>query len=155
MCTTYRFKCINVSISIVNKPETPQFSIAIILTWKITFFVNKTNVFQNTNASENADIDFQYNDTDSHPNEIAELYSYTEQSEFQLNVKAFDELMESFKIQPSWQKLSDVTRRSVVLKLLDHLELSDQAARMKSARCILYLAQVCTIDETTVKMVIT
>lgn len=102
----------------------------------------KPNIFQNINTSENADIDFQYNDTDSHPNEIAELYSYTEQSEFQHNVKAFDELMESFKIQPSWQKLTDVTRRSVVLKLLDQLELSDQAARMKSARCILYLAQV-------------
>lgn len=57
-------------------------------------------------------------------------------------MKAFDELMESFKIQPSWQKLSDVTKQSVVLKLLDQLELSDQAARMKSARCILYLAQV-------------
>lgn len=106
------------------------------------FFLIKINSFQNTNTSENADIDFQYNDADSHPNEIAELYSYTEQSEFQQNVKAFDELMESFKLQPSWQKLSDVTRRSVVLKLLDQLELSDQAARMKSARCLLYLAQV-------------
>ncbi len=51
--------------------------------------------------------------------------------------------MESFKIQPSWQKLTDATRRSVVLKLLDQLELSDQVARMKAARCILYLAQGC------------
>lgn len=101
--------------------------------------------FQNINASENADIDFLYSDTDTHPNEIAELYSYTEQSEFQLNSKAFDELMESFKIQPSWQKLNDVTRNSVVLKLLDQLELSDQPARIKSARCILYLAQVNTM----------
>lgn len=32
-------------------------------------------------------MDFVYCDTDSHPNEIAELYSYTEQNEFQLNVK--------------------------------------------------------------------
>lgn len=100
----------------------------------------------NTNASENADIDFLYSDTDTHPNEIAELYSYTEQSEFQLNSKAFDELMESFKIQPSWQKLNDVTRKSVVLKLLDQLELSDQPARIKAARCILYLAQGCFLE---------
>jgi hypothetical protein len=32
-------------------------------------------------------LDFLYADTDSYTNEIAELYSYTEQSEFQLNVK--------------------------------------------------------------------
>lgn len=33
------------------------------------------------------DLDFIYNDTDTHPNEIAELYSYTELHEFHLNVK--------------------------------------------------------------------
>lgn len=33
------------------------------------------------------DLDFVYNDTDTHPNEIAELYSYTELNEFHLNVR--------------------------------------------------------------------
>lgn len=33
------------------------------------------------------DLEFNYSDTDTHLNEIAELYSYTEQPEFQLNIK--------------------------------------------------------------------
>lgn len=33
------------------------------------------------------DLDFVYDDTDIHANEISELYSYTEQPELQLNVK--------------------------------------------------------------------
>ena len=33
------------------------------------------------------DLDFLYDDTDKHTNEIAELYSYTEGAEFQLNIK--------------------------------------------------------------------
>lgn len=33
------------------------------------------------------DLEFEYNDTDTHANEIAELYSYTEQYELQLNLK--------------------------------------------------------------------
>lgn len=37
------------------------------------------------------DLDFVYNDTDTHPNEIAELYSYTEQTEFHLNVKVSED----------------------------------------------------------------
>jgi hypothetical protein len=35
----------------------------------------------------NSYLDFVYDDTDTHFNEIAELYSYTEQYELQLNVK--------------------------------------------------------------------
>lgn len=42
---------------------------------------------QNGSNLECPDLDFVYNDTDTHPNEIAELYSYTEQNEFHLNVK--------------------------------------------------------------------
>lgn len=42
---------------------------------------------KNVGMTECPDLDFVYDDTDTHPNEIAELYSYTEQNEFQLNVK--------------------------------------------------------------------
>lgn len=42
---------------------------------------------QNGGNQECPDLDFVYCDTDTHPNEIAEMYSYTEQNEFQLNVK--------------------------------------------------------------------
>ena len=51
--------------------------------------------------------------------------------------------MELYKLPPSWQKLSDDQRRSIMMKLLDQLDLSQKALRMKAARCILYLAQGC------------
>lgn len=89
------------------------------------------------------DLDFVYSDTDSHPNEIAELYSYTEQPEFQLNVRAFEELMEQFRLTPNWQKLNDLQRKDVILKLLDQLDMSTKSVRMKAVRCALYLAQGC------------
>nr|CAG4646070.1 EOG090X01YQ [Macrothrix elegans] len=89
------------------------------------------------------DLDFEYDDTDKHPNEIAELYSYTEGPEFQANMKAFEELMEQFQVRPQWQGLDDATRKSVLLKLAEQLELSNKASRMKAARAILYIAQGC------------
>lgn len=44
---------------------------------------------------------------------------------------------------PSWQKLTDIQRKDIVLKLLDQLDLSKKSLRMKAARTILYLAQGC------------
>ncbi|XP_034948601.1 striatin-interacting protein 1 homolog isoform X2 [Chelonus insularis] len=93
--------------------------------------------------TESSDLDFVYDDTDTHVNEIAELYSYTEQYELQLNLQAFEDLMESFQLRPWWQKLSVSQQKSVILKLLDQLEVSNKDMRMKAARCILYLAQGC------------
>lgn len=43
------------------------------------------NLFQDN--SSNSEVNFVYDDSDTHANEIAELYSYTEQYELQLNVK--------------------------------------------------------------------
>ncbi|XP_046462385.1 striatin-interacting protein 1 homolog isoform X3 [Daphnia pulex] len=89
------------------------------------------------------DLDFVYDDADKHPNETAELYSYTEGPEFQSNIRAFEELMELFHIRPHWQTLNDSTRVSVLLKLAEQLELSNKALRIKAARAILYIAQGC------------
>ncbi|XP_071449896.1 striatin-interacting protein 1 homolog [Hetaerina americana] len=94
-------------------------------------------------GAECQDLDFNYEDADCHANEIAELYSYTEQPEFQLNVKAFEDFMQDYKLKPCWQSLSEAERKSVVMKLLDHLEFLDKSMRMKAARCLLYLAQGC------------
>ncbi|XP_018578923.1 striatin-interacting protein 1 isoform X1 [Anoplophora glabripennis] len=94
-------------------------------------------------GTDSPDLDFVYDDTDSHINEITELYSYTEQPELQLNVKAFEDQMELYNLPPSWQRLSINKRKSVVMKLLDQLEVSSKPLRMRSARCILYIAQGC------------
>lgn len=92
---------------------------------------------------ESPDLDFVYADTDSHANEIAELYSYTEQPELQLNVKAFEDQMEQYGLPPCWQRLQNEERKSVLMKLLNQLEVSNKPLRMKAARCILYIAQGC------------
>lgn len=84
-----------------------------------------------------------YADADTHPNEIAELYSYTEQPEFAQNVRAFEDQMVAYNMVPQWQKLTASEQRGVVLKLLDELDLTQRSLRMKAARCILYLAQGC------------
>lgn len=89
------------------------------------------------------DLDFVYADVDNYQNEIAELYSYTETSEFQQNVKAFEDQMEMYDLPPNWQKLDANAQRSIIMKLIDQLEVSNRSFRMQAARCILYLAQGC------------
>ncbi|XP_035916520.1 striatin-interacting protein 1 homolog isoform X2 [Anopheles stephensi] len=107
---------------------------------------NENEMPDGNNALEFPDLDFVYADADTHANEIAELYSYTEQSEFQHNVKAFEDQMELYKLPPSWQKLSESEQNGIILKLLDQLDMSKKSQRMKAARCILYLAQGCWVE---------
>lgn len=100
-----------------------------------------------TQDFENRDLEFVYDDSDSPLNEIAELYSYTEQPEFQLNVKAFEDLMEDAQLSPSWQKLDREKQKSLILKWLDLLEMSKSESRMRAARCFLYLSQGCWAEQ--------
>lgn len=92
------------------------------------------------------DLEFTYADADSHLNEIAELYSYTEQNEFQHNVKAFEDQMEMYKLKPLWQQLDKNQHISIILKLIDQLEVLDNTMRMNAARTLLYLAQGCWVE---------
>lgn len=94
-------------------------------------------------VGDSSDLEFIYDDTDTHSNEIAELYSYTEQAELQLNVQAFEDQMQAYGLPPSWQRLTLDSRKSVIMKLLDQLEVSNKQLRMRAARCILYIAQGC------------
>ncbi|KAK7072993.1 Striatin-interacting protein 2 [Halocaridina rubra] len=96
-----------------------------------------------TSMTECPDIDFDYNDSDTPENEIAELYSYTEGPEFQLNLKAWEEVCGELSVVPLWQSVSDVSRRSLIIRLSDHLELCHRTPRMRAARAILYIAQGC------------
>lgn len=89
------------------------------------------------------ELDFVYDDCDTQANEIAELYSYTEQPEFQYNVKAFDDIMEEFGYPPSWQRLNVSQQRGVVVRLLERLDVAIDEVRARAVRCILYLAQGC------------
>lgn len=99
--------------------------------------------FHGEEILEGPELDFVYDDCDTQANEIAELYSYTEHPEYQLNVKAFEDIMEDFNFRPSWQGLNVKQRRTVVMKLLEHLDVAVSEIRMRATRCILYLAQGC------------
>lgn len=92
------------------------------------------------------DLEFTYADADTHLNEIAELYSYTEHNEFQHNVKAFEDQMEMYKLKPLWQQLDKEQHQSIILKLMDQLDVLDNNMRMKAARTLLYLAQGCWVE---------
>ncbi|XP_012351019.1 striatin-interacting protein 1 isoform X3 [Apis florea] len=105
--------------------------------------VLQQRIMSTEETSKSTDLDFVYDDADKHANEIAELYSYSEQSELHVNLTAFEEQMELYKLRPWWQNLSEAQQKSVIYKLLDQLEVSNKQLRMKAARCILYLAQGC------------
>lgn len=79
-------------------------------------------------------------------NEIAELYSYTEHNEFQLNVAAFEHQMDMYKLKPLWQFHDKEQHQSIILKLMDQLDVLDVTLRMKAARTLLYLAQGCWVE---------
>lgn len=51
--------------------------------------------------------------------------------------------MEQYNLPPSWQRLSIENRKSVIMKLLDQLEVSSKPSRMRAARCVLYIVQGC------------
>jgi len=95
-----------------------------------------------TSGEEVSELDFVYNDADTYANEITELYSYTESPEFRKNLSAYEAILTKWNFCLQWQKLSSENQVSVVLRLLNHLELSNKVLRNEAARAILYISQV-------------
>lgn len=87
------------------------------------------------------DLEFVYDDADSHENEIAELYTYTEEPEFFQNRKAFEEILTEYGFEPKWLALDESAKHDAALRLMDSVEVSPRAARMKAVRAVLYLMQ--------------
>ncbi|ELU17163.1 hypothetical protein CAPTEDRAFT_164543 [Capitella teleta] len=92
--------------------------------------------------NESPDLDFEYDDTDRYEVEISELYSYTEEPEFFLNKRCYDEMEDQFMTKP-WTKQTKEERKVHVLRLLNATDVSDHDKRMHSVRSILYLCQGC------------
>lgn len=88
-------------------------------------------------------LNFEYGDCDSHADEIAELYTYTEVGEFPLNERALEATLAEAGLPPSWQKLAELQRLAVVVALLERLESARPEVRATAARALLYLAQGC------------
>ena len=92
-----------------------------------------------TNESE--DLDFVYTDCDTHCNEMAELYSYTEENEFIANKTIFEELMEDQGFPLKWTHMSEQQKNRVVERLAEGIEMCDRVRRMRAIRAVLYLVQ--------------
>ncbi|MPC68684.1 hypothetical protein E2C01_062888 [Portunus trituberculatus] len=59
-----------------------------------------------------------------------------------LPVQAWEEVCAELGVVPLWQSASDVSHRTLIIRLADHLELSSRTHRMRAARAILYIVQV-------------
>ncbi|KAJ8046474.1 Striatin-interacting protein 1 [Holothuria leucospilota] len=90
--------------------------------------------------NDSPDLDFVYGDADRYTAEIAEFYSYTEEPEFALGQKYFEEDFHCY-VSDKWSQLDEERKRIHIFKLLDNVESAKRATRMKAARAILYLAQ--------------
>lgn len=110
---------------------------------KLKDIFNRQTLDSDLENHDYPDLDFIYSDNDILANEVAELYSYTEQPEFQQNVKAFEDYMEMLKLKPCWRRLSYSEKSNVIITLLDQLDVQDKSVRLKCARCFLYLLQGC------------
>ncbi|XP_074831967.1 striatin-interacting protein 2 isoform X3 [Carettochelys insculpta] len=86
-------------------------------------------------------VEFEYGDADSHAAELSELYSYTEEPEFSINRKCFEEDFQSQVLGKRWPELDLAQQKAYVMRLLDRLEVVNREKRLKAARAILYLAQ--------------
>ncbi|CAH0550532.1 unnamed protein product [Brassicogethes aeneus] len=82
--------------------------------------------------------DFEYADTDTFENEIAEFYSYSEVMEFREYLELYDK-----EVGESWKNMDEDRRKSCVMKILNNLDLNDAAVRLNNAKIILYIAQGC------------
>lgn len=69
-------------------------------------------------------LDFEYSDSDHFMNELSELFSYSENSEFETSKVLFHSGMESVfgTSERDWNKLSEARKRDFVMVSLDKFE---------------------------------
>ncbi|CAF0731843.1 unnamed protein product [Brachionus calyciflorus] len=92
-------------------------------------------------SAEVPDFSFDYNDSDTLDNEIAEWYTYSEEPEFVWNLNAFNDLLNKHYAGKKWKDLDVKEKKSHVLRLLDYTEIGDKKTRDNACRSILYLCQ--------------
>ncbi|KAJ7329318.1 hypothetical protein JRQ81_015492 [Phrynocephalus forsythii] len=105
------------------------------------FELNDTTVSLGKGSVDCPNLEFEYGDADSHAAELSELYSYTEEPEFSLNRKCFEEDFHTQVKDKGWSELDTTRQKAYVMHLLDGLEVVHRDKRLKVARAILYLAQ--------------
>ena len=96
--------------------------------------------------SDPADVDFVYADADSHENEMAELYSYSEESDFQDNLDAFESILKHHSLPLKWIEMSEEKKDQVIEIISDMMEQADERKRWTGIAALLYLVQGCFGD---------
>uniref|UniRef100_F7A9M5 Uncharacterized protein n=1 Tax=Ciona intestinalis TaxID=7719 RepID=F7A9M5_CIOIN len=95
----------------------------------------------NGNAKETeADLEFLYDDSDAYAHEISELYTYSEEAEFQFNKDSFAKLLKSRELD-SWAGASQENRTALVMHIVQTLDVLDKNERFEAVRWTLYLVQ--------------
>lgn len=104
---------------------------------------NTVNNSGQTSGSANQSylIEFAYADTDLYQNEVAELYSYSEEIDFAPNRNAFEELMEDYGYPLKWTHMSDDQKHRATERMAEGIEFSDRSSRIRAIRALLYLCQ--------------
>lgn len=87
-------------------------------------------------ADDIPELQFVYSDSDCYENEIAELYSYTEEIELPIGREFFEN-----RFGKNWLETDDHTKREFILSLLNLLDSSDRLTRVQVMRIFLYLVQ--------------
>ena len=90
---------------------------------------------------ENVELDFVYEDADTHANEMAELYCYTEEQEILNNQTSFQDFLNTMFMPRRWCELREQQRTLVWQKIADGLELVDEGLRWRSLQSLHYLIQ--------------
>lgn len=96
----------------------------------------------NANSSniENLEVEFSYADTDSHANEMAELYAYSEEQDILNNRTAYEEVIH---VKERFADMSPASRRRVLEVLLNGFEISEDVLRWKHIQGMFYILQGC------------
>ncbi|XP_033744924.1 LOW QUALITY PROTEIN: striatin-interacting protein 1-like [Pecten maximus] len=89
---------------------------------------------------ETPDIEYTYDDADSYRAEMAELYSYTEESEFEETKMAFEHGF-ALKGHDKWITASPEIQRKHIVYLQNELEMADRDRRFNALMALLYLLQ--------------
>ncbi|PAV85004.1 hypothetical protein WR25_10269 [Diploscapter pachys] len=94
------------------------------------------------------DLDFVYADADCLPNELAELYSYSEMEDFAQNTQCWREYADRKDIDAPYyfSSLPLAKKQFIVRDLNARLESADPNIRLNSARILLYFLQGAPLD---------
>ncbi|KPM02806.1 FAM40A-like protein [Sarcoptes scabiei] len=94
-----------------------------------------------TTKNEYSTLDFQYDDTDRYGVEIAELYSYSEETDFGKNKISFECLMEDSGYPLKWTHMTADQKHRAIERMAEGIEFTDRSNRTRAIRAFLYLCQ--------------